>query len=36
MLRKDNNNNGKRNLEMQIIGKKSRNLSKKKAKMEKL
>jgi hypothetical protein len=36
MLRKDKKNNGKRNLEMQITGKKSRKLSKKKAKLEKL
>jgi hypothetical protein len=36
MLRKDKNNNGKRNPEMQITGKKARKLSKKKAKLEKL
>jgi hypothetical protein len=33
MLRKDNNNNGKRNPETQIIGKKTRNLSTKKEKI---
>jgi hypothetical protein len=33
MLRKDNNKNGKRNPEMQIIEKKARKLSKKKAKL---
>jgi hypothetical protein len=36
MLRGDKNKNGKRNLEMQIIGKKARKLSKNKAKIEKL
>ena len=36
MLRKDKNKNGKRNLETQIIGKKARKLSKKKAKLQKL
>jgi hypothetical protein len=36
MLRENKNKNGKRNLETQIKGKKARNLSKKKAKLEKL
>jgi hypothetical protein len=36
MPRGDNNQNGKRNTEMYIIGKKARKLSKKKAKLEKL
>jgi hypothetical protein len=36
MLRKYKNNNGKRNLETQITGKKARKLSKKKEKIEKL
>ena len=36
MLRKDKNNNGKRNLDMQITGKKARKLNKKKEKLEKL
>jgi hypothetical protein len=36
MLRKDKNNNGKRNPETQITGKKARNLSKKKENLEKL
>jgi hypothetical protein len=36
MLRKDKNNNGKRNPETWIIGKKSRKISKKKEKLEKL
>jgi hypothetical protein len=36
MLREDKNNNGKMNLVTQIKGKKARNLSKKKAKLEKL
>jgi hypothetical protein len=36
MLRGDKNKNGKRNLETQIIGKKDRNLNKKKAKLEQL
>jgi hypothetical protein len=36
MPRGDKNQNGKRNIETQIIGKKARNLSKKKAKLEKL
>jgi hypothetical protein len=35
-LREEKNMNGKRNLENQITGKKARNLSKKKAKLEKL
>jgi hypothetical protein len=36
MLRGDKNNNGKRKLVTQITGKKARNLSKKKEKLEKL
>jgi hypothetical protein len=32
----DKNQNGKRNTKMQITGKKARNISKKKAKLEKL
>jgi hypothetical protein len=36
MIREYKNNNGKRNPKMRIIGKKVRNLSKKKAKLEKL
>jgi hypothetical protein len=36
MLREDKNKNRKRNSETQIIGKKERKLSKKKAKLEKL
>jgi hypothetical protein len=36
MLRKDKNKNGKRNPKTQITGKKARNFSKKKAKLEKL
>jgi hypothetical protein len=36
MPRRDKNKNGKRNLVTQIIGKKARKLSKKKAKLEKL
>jgi hypothetical protein len=36
IIRKDNKKNGKRNPEMQITGKKARNLSKKKEKLEKL
>jgi hypothetical protein len=36
MLRKDKNNNGKRNPETYITGKKERKLSKKKEKLEKL
>jgi hypothetical protein len=36
MLRKDKNNNGKRNPEMQITRKKDRNLRKKKSKLAKL
>jgi hypothetical protein len=36
MPREDKNQNGKRNTETQIIGKKARKLSKKKAKLEKL
>ena len=36
MPRGDKNRNGKRNIKMQIIGKKARNLSKKKSKLEKL
>jgi hypothetical protein len=36
MLRKDKNNNGKRNPQMQITGKKDRKLRKKKEKLEKL
>jgi hypothetical protein len=36
MVRKDKKNNGKRNPETQITGKKANNLSKKKAKLEKL
>jgi len=36
ILRKDKNNNGKRNPETQITGKKARKLSKKKAMLEKL
>jgi hypothetical protein len=36
MPREDKNQNGKRNPVTQIIGKKSRKLSKKKAKLEKL
>jgi hypothetical protein len=36
MLRKDKNNNGKRNPETHITGNKARKLSKKKAKLEKL
>jgi hypothetical protein len=36
MLRKDKNNNGERNTETKIIGKKARKLSKKKEKPEKL
>jgi hypothetical protein len=36
MLGKDKNNNGKRNLESQIIGQKERNLGKRKEKLEKL
>jgi hypothetical protein len=35
-LRESKNKNGKRNLETRIIGNKARNLSKKKAKLEKL
>jgi hypothetical protein len=35
-LREDKNNNGKRNLETQIIGKKARKPSKKKTNLEKL
>jgi hypothetical protein len=35
-LREDKNENGKRNPETQIAGKKARKLSKKKAKLEKL
>jgi hypothetical protein len=35
-LREDKNKNGKRNLAIQIIGKKARKLIKKKAKLEKL
>jgi hypothetical protein len=34
MLREDKNTNGKRNPKTQIIGKKARNLSKKKSKLE--
>jgi hypothetical protein len=36
VLRKDKNKNGKMNPETQIIGKKARNLSKKKTNIEKL
>jgi hypothetical protein len=36
MIREDKNKNGKRNPEMHITGKKVRNISKKKAKIEKL
>jgi hypothetical protein len=36
MPREDKNHNGKRNIEMQIIEKKARKLSKKKSKLEKL
>jgi hypothetical protein len=36
MPREDKNNNGKRKLVTQIIGKKARNLGKKKVKLEKL
>jgi len=36
MIIKYKNRNGRRNLETQIIGKKERKLSKKKAKLEKL
>jgi hypothetical protein len=36
ILRYNKNKNGKRNLETQIIGKRERKLSKKKAKLEKL
>jgi hypothetical protein len=36
MLRKDKNKNGKRNPETQIIGTKSRKVSKKKENLEKL
>jgi hypothetical protein len=36
MPRGDKNQNGKRNTETQITGKKDRNLNKKKAKLEKL
>jgi hypothetical protein len=36
MLREDKNKNGKRNLVTQIIGKKERNLRKKKEKLERL
>jgi hypothetical protein len=36
MLREDTNKNGKRNPETQMIGKKARNLSFKKEKLEKL
>jgi hypothetical protein len=36
MIIKDKNKNGKRNPEMQIIGKKARKLNKKKEKLEKL
>jgi hypothetical protein len=36
MIREYTNNNGKRNPETQIIGKKERKLSKKKAKLERL
>jgi hypothetical protein len=36
MIRKNKNNNGKRNPEMKITGKKERKFSKKKAKLEKL
>jgi hypothetical protein len=36
MLKGDKNQNGKRNIEIKIIGKKARKLSKKRAKLEKL
>jgi hypothetical protein len=36
LIKEDKNNNGKRNPRMQIIGKKERKLSKKKAKLKKL
>jgi hypothetical protein len=36
MLSTDKTHNGKRNTEMQITGKKARNISKKRAKLEKL
>jgi hypothetical protein len=36
MPREDHNHNGKRNIETKIIGKKARNLNKKKEKIEKL
>jgi hypothetical protein len=36
MLREDTNKNGKRNPETQIIGKKARNFSKKKERLERL
>jgi hypothetical protein len=36
MLSTDETQNGKRNIEMQITGKKARKLSKKRAKLEKL